>query len=73
MHSCGPSSTHKQLRLLQVLPTLPDLQVAWLLLLYCASPRSNYTSALCQHYRGGKSYPKCSVCAEHEGSMLDHQ
>ena len=33
---------NKQLRLLQVLPTLPDLQVAWLLLLYCASPRSNY-------------------------------
>ena len=32
----------KQLRLLQVLPTLPDLQVAWLLLFYCASPRSNY-------------------------------
>ena len=32
---------NKQLRLLQV-PTLPDLQVAWLLLLYCASPRSNY-------------------------------
>ena len=33
---------NKQLRLLQVLPTLPDLQVAWLLLLYCASPRFNY-------------------------------
>ena len=33
---------NKQLRLLQVLPTLPDLQVAWLLLLYCALPRSNY-------------------------------
>ena len=33
---------NKQFRLLQVLPTLPDLQVAWLLLLYCASPRSNY-------------------------------
>ena len=32
----------RQLRFLQVLPTLPDLQVAWLLLLYCASPRSNY-------------------------------
>ena len=32
-----------------------------------------HTSALCEHYRGGKSYPKCSVCAEHEGSMLDHQ
>ena len=32
-----------------------------------------HTSALCQHYKGGKSYPKCSVCAEHEGSMLDHQ
>ena len=33
---------NKQFCLLQVLPTLPDLQVAWLLLLYCASPRSNY-------------------------------
>ena len=29
---------NKQLRPLQVLPTLPGLQVAWLLLLYCASP-----------------------------------
>ena len=32
----------RHLRFLQVLPTLPDLQVASLLLLYCASPRSNY-------------------------------
>ena len=37
----GRTVRNKQLRL-QVLPTLPDLQVAWLLLLYCASPRSNY-------------------------------
>ena len=35
-------SAGKQLRFLQVPPTLPALQVALLLLLYCASPRSNY-------------------------------
>ncbi len=29
-------------RLLQRIPTVPDLQVAWLLLLHCASPRPNY-------------------------------
>ncbi|CAE7292329.1 unnamed protein product, partial [Symbiodinium pilosum] len=28
--------------LLELLPTLPDLQVAWLLLLYCACPRAQY-------------------------------
>ena len=39
---CAGAVRNKQLRLLQVLPTLPDLQVAWLLLLYRASPRSNY-------------------------------
>ena len=38
-----------------------------------ATGKVYHTSALCQHYKGGKSYPKCSVCAEHEGSMLDHQ
>ena len=27
---------------LELLPTLPDLQVAWLLLLYCACPRAQY-------------------------------
>ena len=36
----------RQLRFLQVLPTLPDLQVVCLLLLYCASPRSNYARTL---------------------------
>ena len=29
-------------RFWDLLPTLPDLQAAWLLLLYCASPRCNY-------------------------------
>ena len=38
-----------------------------------ATGKVYHTSTLCQHYKGGKSYPKCSVCAEHEGSMLDHQ
>ena len=28
--------------LLASIPTVPDLQVAWLLLLLCAAPRSNY-------------------------------
>ena len=37
----------KQLRFLQLRPTLPDLQVAWLLLvLHCASPRSSYANLL---------------------------
>ena len=29
-------------RLLDELPRLPDLQCAWLLLLFCASPRANH-------------------------------
>ena len=32
----------KHLPLLEQLPAIPDLQAAWLLLLYTASPRSNY-------------------------------
>ena len=31
-----------QQRLFDLLPTVPDLQSAWLLLLYCASPRVHY-------------------------------
>ena len=30
-------------RLVTELPQLPDLQCAWLLLLFCASPRANHT------------------------------
>ena len=32
----------KQLPLLEAIPTIPDLQTSWLLLLYCASPRAHY-------------------------------
>ena len=28
--------------LLQAIPTVPDVQSAWLLLLHCASPRANF-------------------------------
>ena len=34
------SATHQEL--LSRLPELQDLQASWLLLLFCASPRSNY-------------------------------
>ena len=32
----------KQQPLLEAIPTIPDLQTSWLLLLYCASPRAHY-------------------------------
>ena len=34
----------KENKLWQFLPKLPDLQSAWLLLLFCAGPRFNYSS-----------------------------
>ena len=37
--------THQQL--LQRIPTLDDLQASWLLLLFCASPRSTYLLRMC--------------------------
>lgn len=33
-------------RLLEALPDMPDLQVAWVLLLHCASPRANHLARL---------------------------
>eukprot|EP00439_Symbiodinium_sp_Y106_P032147 s3071_g3.t2 len=49
---------------LQLLPTLPDLQVAWLLLLYCASPRAQYI------LRAVPPALTAVFAAEHARSML---
>ena len=38
----GEKWVTKEQQLLDLLPKLPDLQTAWLLLLFCAGPRANY-------------------------------
>ena len=40
----GEKWTEKEKKLWELLPLLPDLQTAWLLLLNCAGPRFNYRS-----------------------------
>eukprot|EP00439_Symbiodinium_sp_Y106_P028817 s3110_g3.t1 len=49
---------------LELVPTLPDLQVAWLLLLYCASPRAQYI------LRAVPLTLTAVFAAEHDRSML---
>ena len=38
---------HSHQQLLQRIPTLDDLQASWLMLLFCASPRSTYLLRMC--------------------------
>ena len=38
----GKKKLGEELQLLDLLPLLPDLQCAWVLLLFCAAPRANY-------------------------------
>ena len=40
--ACGRRKLDDELTLLELLPQLPDLQCAWVLLLLCAAPRANY-------------------------------
>ena len=40
----GEKWTERESKLWTLLPQIPDLQTAWLLLLNCAGPRSNYRS-----------------------------
>eukprot|EP00439_Symbiodinium_sp_Y106_P062335 s3397_g9.t1 len=56
------SAQHRPL--LELLPTLPDLQDAWLLLLYCANPRAQYIP------RAGPPALTAVFAAEHDRSVL---
>ena len=44
--ACANQPVPIKLRLLNKLPAVDDLQAAWLLLLMCASPRSNYLARM---------------------------
>ncbi|CAE7822051.1 unnamed protein product [Symbiodinium sp. CCMP2456] len=56
------SAQHRAL--LELLPSLPDLQVAWLLLLYCANPRAQHI------LRAVPPALTAVFAAEHDRSML---